>query len=145
MSASNRYLLFVCVENTFRSIIAEALFNAYCRAGWSAQSAGVKPAERINPVAVELLREIGVPVAEKKPRLVTPELVNGAWTVITFGCLDRCPIGTKEKAEEWPIPGSVGKDGTLRPREELLAIRGEIERRVLKLIHAAKPPDRPNN
>jgi len=128
-------ILFVCVENTFRSVIAEALFNHHAHSGWRAESAGVKPAAEINPVAVQLLGELQIKIPEKKPRLVTPQLVTDASRVITFGCLDRCPIGAKEKSEDWPIPGSVGKDGFLRPREELLAIRGEIERRVLKLIH----------
>lgn len=128
-------ILFVCVENTFRSVIAEALFNHYAPLGLRAESAGVKPAAEINPIAVQLLREIEINIHEKKPRLVTQQLVTGASRIVTFGCLDRCPIGAKGKSEDWPIPGSVGRDGSLRPREELLAIRGDIERRVLKLIH----------
>jgi len=128
-------ILFVCVENTFRSVIAEALFNYYAPLGWRAESAGVKPAAEINPIAVQLLREIEINIHEKKPRLITPQLVTDASRLVTFGCLDRCPIGAKEKSEDWTIPGSVGRDGSLRPREELLAIRGDIERRVLKLIH----------
>jgi arsenate reductase len=113
-----------------------AIFNAYAPKGWRAESAGVQPAEAINPVAIELLHEIGIEVGPKTPRLVTPELVARAWRIITFGCVDRCPIGAKEKSQDWPIPGStMGKDGALRNREELLAIRGELERRILKLIH----------
>ena len=132
---STRLVLFVCVENTFRSIIAEAIFNAHAPSGWRAESAGVRPVSEINPVAVTLLQEIKVEVTHTKPVMVTPSMVAEASRIVTFGCLDRCPIGAKEKSEDWPIPGSMGKDGLLRPREELLAIRGEIERRVLKLIH----------
>ncbi|HYB67441.1 MAG TPA: hypothetical protein VEC43_03865 [Candidatus Acidoferrales bacterium] len=134
-SSPKRTILFVCVENTFRSIISEAIFNTYAPKGWHAESAGVRPAETINPIAIELLREIGIEIGSKKPRLVTPELVESATRVVTFGCLDHCPIGAKEKSEDWPIPGSVGKDGALRNRLELNAIRGELERRVLRLIH----------
>jgi arsenate reductase len=113
--------LFVCVENTFRSIMAEAIFNAFSPPGWRAESAGVRPAESINPVAIQLLHEIGIEIAEKKPRLVTPELVAQASRIVTFGCLDRCPIEAKGKAEDWqPIPGSVGKDGALRKRGSCL-------------------------
>ena len=143
---SSRIVLFVCVENTFRSIIAEAIFNAYSPPNWYAESAGFRPAENINPVAIQLLHEIGIEVVEKKPRLVTQEMVTEASRVIAFGCLDRCPIAAKGKAEDWQsIPGSVGKDGALRNREELLAIRGEIERRVLKLIHGLQRTAEPNN
>ena len=134
-SSPKRTILFVCVENTFRSIISEAIFNTYAPKGWHAESAGVRPAETINPIAIELLHEIGIEIGSKKPRLVTPELVESATRVVTFGCLDHCPIGAKEKSEDWPIPGSVGKDGALRNRLELNAIRGELERRVLRLIH----------
>jgi arsenate reductase len=138
--------LFVCVENTFRSIIAEAIFNAFAPPYWHAESAGVRPAESINPVAIQLLHEIGIEVGEKKPRLVTPELVTEASRIVTFGCLDRCPIGARGKAEDWPsIPGSVGNDGALRGREELLAIRGELDRRVVKLIHGIQRNVEPNN
>ena len=130
-----RLVLFVCVENTFRSVIAEAMFNHYAPSAWRAESAGVKAAAEINPVAVQVLGEIEIRIADKKPRLVTPQLVTDASRIVIFGCVDRCLVGAKEKSEDWPIPGSVGKDGSLRPREELLVIRGEIERRALKLIH----------
>ena len=138
--------MFVCVENTFRSIIAEAIFNTHAPKGWCGESAGVRPVEKINPVAVGLLHEIGIEVAPaKKPRLVTPALVEEASRVVTFGSLDCCPVGATGKSEDWPIPGSVGKDGALRSREERLAIRGEIERRVLKLIHRMQREAEPNN
>jgi len=122
-------ILFVCVENTFRSVLSEAIFNAHAPIGWHAESAGVQPAEAINPIVVSLLNEIGIELGANKPRLVSPDLVARAWRVITFGCLDRCPIGAKGKSEDWPIPGSTGKNA-----QELRAIREELERRIFNLI-----------
>jgi protein-tyrosine-phosphatase len=81
-------ILFVCVENTFRSVIAEAIFNHHAPSDWRGESAGVKPAAEINPVAVQLLGEIEIKIAEKKPRLVTSQLVTDASRIITFGCID---------------------------------------------------------
>ncbi len=133
MSVGKRMVLFVCVENTFRSIMSEAIFNAHAPESWHAESAGVQPAEAINPTAVELLHEVGIEVGPKTPRLVTPELTARAWRVITFGCLDRCPIGAKEKSEDWPIPGSTEKS-----TQELRAIRDELQRRILGLIEEIK-------
>lgn len=130
-------ILFVCVENTFRSIMSEAIFNAHAPEGWHAESAGVQPAEAINPIAIELLREIGIELGPKTPRLITPELTARAWRVITFGCLDRCPIGAKEKSEDWPIPGSTGKT-----QEELRGIRSELQRRIFLLIEEIKHKSR---
>src|SRR5439155_21831798 len=48
-----------------------------------------------------------------------------ATRVVTFGCLDRCPIGAREKSEDWPIPGATGKT-----MDQLRAIRDELRRRV---------------
>ena len=53
-------VIFVCVENTFRSILSEAIFNSKAPPGWRAESAGVSPATAINPVVIDLLREIGI-------------------------------------------------------------------------------------
>lgn len=127
--SSEHMILFVCVENTFRSIMSEAIFNANAPKGWHAESAGVQPAESINPLAVQLLREIGIEIGPKTPRLVSNELTTRAWRVITFGCLDRCPIGAKEKTEDWPIPGSTGKS-----MEELRELRDELQSRIFNLI-----------
>jgi len=122
-------VLFVCVENTFRSVLAEALFNTTAPPGWHAESAGVQAATTINPVVIDLLQEIGVRLGPKTPRTATPEMISRASRVVTFGCLDRCPIGAKDKAEDWPIPGATGKNMT-----ELRAIRDELQRRVEELV-----------
>lgn len=137
-SSDDDMVLFVCVENTFRSVISEALFNARPPKGWHAESAGVQPAEAINPIVAELVGEIGIGVGPKKPRLVSPELVARAWRVITFGCVDRCPIGAKEKSEDWSIPGSTGKSP-----QELRAIRDELQRRITGLIERIERTSRP--
>ena len=128
-------VLFVCVENTFRSVLSEALFNAHAPPGWHAESAGVYPVESINPVAVDLPREVGIELGPKTPRLVTPALVDASSRVVTFGCLDRCPRGTERKSEDWPVPGATGKS-----MSELRAIRDDLADRVAQLIHALPLP-----
>jgi len=122
-------ILFVCVENTFRSIMSEAMFNAHAPKGWRAESAGVKPVREINPLVIGLLNELGIQVEPKTPKLVTPAMIERARYVVSFGCLDRCPIGAKEKGEDWPIPGSTNKTWV-----ELRSIRDELMGRVLALI-----------
>jgi len=121
-------VLFVCVENTFRSVLSEALFNHAPPPGWRAESAGVQAAAAINPVVPVLLAEVGIKLGAKTPRTATPGMVARAAQVVTFGCLDRCPIGAKEKAEDWPIPGATGKT-----MDELRGIRDELRRRVADL------------
>ncbi len=128
-------VLFVCVENTFRSVLSEALFNAQAPKGWRTESAGVRAAGAINPVVPDLLREVGIVLDAKTPRLVTPDLVARADRVVTFGCLDACPPGTQGKSEDWPLPGATGKN-----LDELRAIRDELERRVHRLIDSLSAP-----
>ncbi len=124
-------VLFVCVENTFRSVLSEAIFNARAPPGWRAESAGVHPVEQINPVVLGLLREVGISLGPKTPRLVTPALVATADRVVTFGCLDRCPPGARGKGEDWPLPGATGKNP-----DELRGIRDELTRRIDLLIRS---------
>jgi len=126
-------VLFVCVENTFRSVLSEAIFNSKAPRGWRAESTGVQPATAINPDVRILLREINIELGPKTPRLVTPKMISRAWRVITFGCLDRCPVGTAGKSEDWPLPGATGKT-----QDELRSIRDELSRRVDALIDEIK-------
>jgi arsenate reductase len=123
-------ILFVCVENSFRSVMAEALFNAIAPMGWRAHSAGVDAkGKTVNPLAFSLMEEIGIVVTKTHPRQVAPEMINEAWRVVTFGCLDRCPAAAAGKNEDWPVPGSAGKTDS-----ELRAIRTDLQARVEDLI-----------
>ncbi len=123
-----RIILFVCVENTFRSVMSEAIFNASPPDGWHGESAGVRAADAVNPVAIMLLREIGIELGAKKPRLVMPEMISSATRVVTFGCVDQCPVGAEQKSEDWPLPGATGTS-----MEELRAIRDELRQRIALL------------
>jgi protein-tyrosine-phosphatase len=122
-------ILFVCVENTFRSVLSEELFNSRAPRGWRAESAGVSPATALNPNVRQLLKEVGIVLTERAPRVVTKDMVARSSRVVTFGCLDQCPIGVQGKGEDWPVPGATGKTF-----EELRGIRDELSERVDDLI-----------
>jgi arsenate reductase len=113
-------------------VLSEEIFNSKAPSGWLAESAGVSPASEVNPNVRELLREIGITLTERSPRVVTREMTDRASRVVTFGCVDRCPIGAKHKSEDWPLPGATGKSFA-----ELREIRDELSRRIddLKLRH----------
>ena len=110
-------------------MISEELFNSKAPLGWRAESAGVSPTTSVNPNVRQLLSEVGVTLTERTPRVVTSTLVARASRVVTFGCLDRCPIGAEGKGEDWPLPGATGKTF-----EELRRIRDELSRRIDDLI-----------
>lgn len=110
-------------------MLSEEIFNSKAPPGWHAESAGVSPAAAVNPDVRQLLKEIGILLTERTPRVVTRDMVARASRVVTFGCLDRCPIGAEGKGEDWPLPGATGKT-----MDELRKIRDELSRRVDDLI-----------
>ena len=89
----------------------------------------MSPAAAVSPDVRRLLGEVGIALTERTPRVVTPDMVARASRVVTFGCLDRCPIGAEGKGEDWPLPGATGKTF-----EEMRQIRDELSRRIDDLI-----------
>ena len=110
-------------------MLSEELFNSKAPPDWRAVSAGVSPAATVNPNVRQLLSEVGITLTERTPRIVTAAVVARASRVVTFGCLDRCPIGAEGKGEDWPLPGATGKTF-----EELRGIRDELSSRIDDLI-----------
>jgi arsenate reductase len=84
-------VLFVCLHNAGRSEMSQALFErAVAGAAHTARSAGTAPAERIHPEVLEVMRELGVDLLDRRPRLVTRELAEQADLIVTMGCGGRC-------------------------------------------------------
>jgi protein-tyrosine-phosphatase len=93
------------------------------------RSAGSEPAGSINPIAVEVLAEVGIDVAGEAPKLLTTDAVFESDVVITMGCGDTCPIYPGKRYEDWDLEDPAGKDITVVRR-----VRDEIEGRVRALI-----------
>jgi arsenate reductase (thioredoxin) len=123
-------VIFICVHNAGRSQMAEAFFNQLAGGRARAISAGSKPAETINPVAVQAMAEIGLDISQNKPRLLTPELLDEVDTAITMGCGEdtACPASWV-KTRDWALEDPAGK-----PLEIVRKIRDEIRRKVTELI-----------
>ncbi len=133
---AERTVLFVCVENAARSLMAEAFFNADPPDGWRAISAGTSPAPIPNPRTAPMLREIGIEPPMHPPRALSPEMIDGAGRRITMGCLDdaSCParLETLELADwELPDPARLDDDGFRRVRDQLV---DRIRRLRLELL-----------
>jgi protein-tyrosine-phosphatase len=124
-------ILFVCVENAGRSQMAEAFANHLGQEKLSAQSAGIKLANKINPIAVEVMKEKGIDISENKPKMLTSQMSTEADLIITMGCgvADVCPGPFFKATIEWQLEDPKGK-----PIEKVREIRNEIERRVRELI-----------
>ena len=118
--------LFACVHNAGRSQMAAGFFNAIADPVKArAVSAGTRPADRVNPVVVEAMREAGIDVSTGKPQRLTRELARDARWLITMGCGDECPVVPGVMREDWPLADPVDQ-----PLERVRAIRDEIRTRV---------------
>ena len=121
-------VVFVCVQNAGWSQMAAALFNLHARGRACADSAGTRPASRVQTEVVEVMREIGIEVGATTPRLLTAELAVGAVRVVTMGCAEACPA-VSAPMEDWGLPDPAGK--TL---DAVRGIRDDIDRRVRLLL-----------
>ncbi len=123
-------VLFVCVHNSGRSQMAEAFFNRFAGGRATAFSAGTQPASKINPTVVQVMREEGLDISDKKPKLLTIEMIERADKVITMGCgvEDTCPAAIAPM-EDWGIEDPEGKS-----IEKVKEIRDIIRIKVATLV-----------
>ncbi len=124
-------VLFVCVENAGRSQMAEGFFRKYAPEGYRAMSAGTRPAGRINPVAVQVMKEAGIDISAQKSKIITEEMIRSSAKTVNMGCMDRseCPLLFLNNPVDWSLEDPKG-----RPIEDVRKIRDEIERRVKELV-----------
>jgi arsenate reductase (thioredoxin) len=121
--------LFVCLHNAGRSQMSQALFERAAQGHHRALSAGTTPADRVHPEVVEVMRELGIELAEREPRLLTRELAEQADVVVTMGCGDECPYIPGRRYLDWDL-----EDPKDRPLDEVRATRDDIDRRVRELV-----------
>jgi len=122
-------VLFVCLHNAGRSQMSQALFERAADGRHSALSAGTTPAERVHPEVVEVMREVGIDLSERRPRLLTGELAEEADVVVAMGCGDECPYIPGKRYIDWELADPKG-----RPIAEVRATRDEIDRLVGSLV-----------
>ncbi len=96
-------VLFVCVHNAGRSQMAAGWLTHLAAGRIEVRSAGSAPAGRINPVAVEAMREVGIDITGEQPKALTIDAVETSDAVITMGCGDACPV----------FPANVTRTGIL--------------------------------
>jgi len=115
--------------------MAEAYFNRLAQGKAQAISAGTEPADKVNPVVVEAMLEVGIDISHNKPKTLTLEMVEQAERTITMGCGSdtACPV-TLTEMEDWKLEDPAGK--TL---SEVRIIRDEIKIRVKQLIKDMQP------
>ena len=126
-------VLFVCVHNAGRSQMAAGFLRVLSGGAVEVRSAGSMPAEQINPVAVEAMREEGIDITAEQPKVLTTEAVQASDVVITMGCGDACPFFPGKRYEDWKLDDPAGQGiEAVRPiRDE---IKGRIEALLVELL-----------
>ena len=123
-------VLFVCVHNAGRSQMAAGYLQHLAGDRVEVLSAGSAPADQINPVAVEAMREEGIDITASQPKVLTSEAVQQSDVVITMGCGDACPFFPAKRYEDWKLEDPAGQG-----IESVRLIRDEIKQRVEVLVY----------
>ena len=127
-------VLFVCIHNAGRSQMAAGFLQDLAGDRIEVRSAGSKPADQINPVAVEAMAELGIDITANTPKVLTSEAVQDSDVVITMGCGDACPYFPGKRYEDWVLDDPAGQG-----IEAVRPIRDEIRARIEALIESLVP------
>jgi arsenate reductase len=121
--------LFVCLHNAGRSQMSQALFERAAGGRHQARSAGTTPGDRVHPEVVEVMDELGIDLADRRPHLLNTEDAEWADVVVTMGCGDKCPYIPGRRYVDWDLPDPKGQ-----PIEAVRDTRDGIAQRVEALI-----------
>jgi len=124
-------ILFVCVENAGRSQMAEAFFKKYLPLGFLPISAGTNPALKINPMVIQVMKEIGIDIENSSPQNISQQMIDEAEITVNMGCMDKesCPALFLKDVKDWQIQDPKGKS-----LDETRIIRNQIEQKVKDFI-----------
>jgi arsenate reductase (thioredoxin) len=126
-------VLFVCVANSGRSVMAERLFRQAAGERHAARSAGSAPGAAVHPEVLEALREVDIDASDHVPHALDDEAI--AWAdVVVATCDDACPVVPGKRYISWRL-----SDPKNRPLEDVRAIRDDIAMRVDRLVAEIDP------
>lgn len=130
-------ILFVCTENACRSQMASALVRHHAGDKIEVESAGSAPAQEVDPLMEEVMREKGIDMAFRKPKLIEEALrFSKPESIISMGCQETCPHLPGVTKQDWDLPDPAG-----RPIDFMRQVRDDIEEKVNRLILAETSKD----
>ncbi|MFA5310964.1 MAG: arsenate reductase ArsC [Candidatus Omnitrophota bacterium] len=126
-------VLFVCVENSCRSQIAEGIVKEFGKRFIEPYSAGSKPSGVVNPAAIEVMKEAGIDISKSQSKGFDALPIKRFDYVITLGCGDTCPFLPADKHVEWKVEDPKNKD-----MDFFRKTRDNIAKQVKSLIEEIK-------
>ena len=135
-TADKPSVLFVCVHNAGRSQMAAGWLRHLAGDSVEVRSAGSEPADRINPVAVQAMREVGIDITAQTPRKLDYATAESSDVLVSMGCGDACPVFPGKRYLDWDLgdPAGQGIDAVRRIRDD---IKGRVEQLVAELRASA--------
>lgn len=122
-------VLFVCVHNAGRSQMAAGYMQALSGGKIRVLSAGSAPKDSINPLAIQVMAEDGIDIADNQPKVLTNQAVQESDVVITMGCGDTCPFYPGKRYEDWVLDDPAGQN-----IDKVRIIRDQIRAKVEQLL-----------
>jgi arsenate reductase len=129
-------VLFICIGNTGRSQMAKGFFNTLSSSK-SADSAGMRPEDHVEPSAIKVMNEVGINISHYKPKKLTFEMNDLFDVIVTMGCFDGCPLTPQEKTIAWKIEDPKGQSLD-KYREVRDTIRNYVEKLIVEIIKKNK-------
>lgn len=129
-----KHILFVCIENANRSQMAEAFARMHGGDQIDAHSAGSRPSGKVNPRAIQFMKEVGYDLSRHKSKSLDEFNRSTVDVAVTMGCGDACPLVRANRREEWNIP-----DPKELPDDEFRNVRDLIERKVKDVLATLAP------
>lgn len=127
-------VLFVCVHNAGRSQMAAGWLRHLAGDAVEVFSAGSEPADRINPVAVRAMAEVGIDITAATPTALDHDTAYASDVIVTMGCGDACPVFPGKRYEDWKLTDPAGQ-----PLDVVRGVRDDIRERVQKLVDELLP------
>ena len=141
---TSQLVLFACTHNKGRSQIASAFFNQLADPRKARSiSAGLEPAARVQDEVIEVMREVGIDLADVQPIALTGQMLTELNFLVTLGCPERCPTIPLSRRRDWRL-----RDPSDLSVDQVRVIRDEIRGLVTELVHdkgwARDTPRRPH-
>ena len=126
-------ILFVCVENAGRSQMVEAFFRKFAPNRFNVSSAGTIPSSQLNPIVIQVMKEIGIDMIHQQPKLLFDSMIDNSFKIVNMGCMDKesCPSLFVKDVINWNI--SDPKEKSL---DDVREICNKIKFEVMNLVQS---------
>tara|TARA_B110000014_G_C19542505_1_gene290554 strand:+ start:134 stop:490 length:357 start_codon:yes stop_codon:yes gene_type:complete len=111
--------------------MAEAFFRKFAEKKFNVISAGTIPSSKLNPVVIDVMKEIGIDITRQSPKTLSDSMISNSFKTINMGCMDKeaCPALFVKDVIDWNIP-----DPNEKTMDQVREIRDQIENKILNLI-----------